>query len=329
MTDLSVKYLGLTLRNPVIVASSGLTNSVEKIKELENAGAGAVVLKSLFEEQILAESSHNIGKDQTYGNDVFDYVSGYIRENSVNEYLKLIKEAKASVSIPVIASINCVDNNAWTDWAKKTEEAGADALEINMSVLPSDSEKTSGEIEDEIFKIIENLRKAVNIPVALKISYYSASLANFIKKISWTRNVDGIVLFNRFYNPDIDIEKFKITSANVFSGEESYTNSLRWISILCNVVDEKVDLAATTGIHSGETVIKQLLAGAKAVQIASAIYKNGPEVITSFLRTVEDWMERHGYETIEEFRGKMAFKADENTVAFERIQFMKHFGGIE
>lgn len=329
MIDLSVSYLGLKLKNPIIIASSGLSNSIDKLKKLEENGAAAIVLKSLFEEQILAESAHNIGKDQTFGSEVNDYITGYIKENSINNYITHIKEAKKAISIPVIASINCVDDNEWTDWAVKFEEAGADAVEINISVLPSDHNRTAAEAEKIIFDVIEKMRNAVKIPIAIKISSYSASLANLVKTISWTRNVDGIVLFNRFYNPDIDIENMKLTSSHVFSTPADNTNSLRWVSILNQIIDENVDIASTTGIHDGQTIIKQILAGAAAVQIASAIYQNGPEIIMSMLRVVEDWMQRHDYKTIEDFKGLMAFSKDKNTIAFERIQFMKHFGGIE
>lgn len=329
MLDLSVNYLGINLKNPIIVASSGLSNSIEKIKKLEANGAAAVVLKSLFEEQILAESAHNISKDETFGYDVHDYISGYIKDNSIGDYIQHIKNAKAAVSIPIIASINCVDANEWMAWAEKFEEAGADAIEINISVLPSDHNRTAEDAEKSIFAIIEAVRKVVKIPIALKISYYSASLANFVKTISWTRNIDGIILFNRFYNPDIDIENLKISSANVFSSPSDNANTLRWVSILSKVVDEKVDLVATTGIHSGESIIKQVLAGATAVQIASAIYIHGPEIIMSMLSVIEDWMKRHNFKTLDDFRGKLSFDPKKNTVAFERIQFMKHFGEIE
>lgn len=329
MINLSTKYLGLSLKNPIIVASSGLSDSLEKIKSLEANGAAAIVLKSIFEEQIMAEAAHNITKDQTFGSEVNDYISGYIKDNSVGNYIQHIKDAKKAVSIPIIASINCVDNNAWISWAGKFEEAGADAIELNISILPSDHNRTAAEAEQMIFDIIGQVRKTVKIPIAIKISSYSASLANFIKKISWTRNVDGIVLFNRFYNPDIDIENLKLTSSHVFSRPADNINTLRWISILSQIIDENVDLAATTGIHDGETIIKQLLAGAASVQIASVIYQKGPEVIMSMLRVIEDWMQRHGYKSIEDFKRKMAFDKNKNTIAFERIQFMKHFGGIE
>jgi len=296
---------------------------------LEANGAAAIVLKSLFEEQILAESAYNISKDESFGYDVHDYISGYIKDNSIGDYIQHIKNAKAAVSIPIIASINCVDAKEWMSWAEKFEEAGADAIEINMSVLPSDHNRSSAEAENAILSIIESVRKVVTIPIALKISYYSASLAHFVKTISWTRNVDGIILFNRFYNPDIDIENLKITSSDVFSSPSDNSNTLRWMSILSQVIDEKVDLVATTGIHSGEAVIKQILAGATAVQIASAIYIHGPEIIMSILTVIEDWMNRHNFESLNDFRGQLSFDPEKNTVAFERIQFMKHFGGIE
>jgi dihydroorotate dehydrogenase (fumarate) len=329
MIDLSTSYLGLKLKNPIVVASSGISNSLEKIKQLEENGAAAIVLKSLFEEQILAESAHNIEKDLTYGSEVNEYISGYIKENSLGAYIQHIKDAKAAVDIPIIASINCVDEKEWPTWAAKFEQAGADAIEVNISVLPSDHERSAEEAEEILFKISEKVRESVKIPVAIKISPYSASLANMVKKLSWTRNVDGIVLFNRFYNPDINIETMKLGSDHVFSTPADNANTLRWVAILSQIIDEKVDLIATTGIHDGESIIKQLLAGAAGVQIASAIYQNGPEIIQSMLRVMEDWMERKNYKNINQFKGIMAFEKDKNTIAFERIQFMKHFGGIE
>lgn len=329
MIDLSTQYMGLTLKNPIIIASSGLSNSIDNIIKLEKNGASAIILKSLFEEQILAEAAHNIEKDQTFGSEVNDYISGYIKGNSIGKYLQHIKEAKKAVNIPIIASINCISNSEWTDWAKKIEEAGADGLEINLSILPSDHNRSAEDTEKIIFDIIAKIRTTINIPIAIKISHYSSALAHFVKKISWTRNVDAIVLFNRFYNPDIDITDLKLKSSHVYSTPSENSNTLRWVSILSQIIDEKVDLAATTGIHDGETIIKQILSGAKAVQIASAVYQNGPEVIKTMLTVLENWMIKHNFKTIESFRGKMSFDKNKNTVAFERIQFMKHFGEIE
>ena len=327
MINLETEYLGLKLKNPIIIASSGLTNSVEKIKDLEKNGTAAVVLKSLFEEQILAEAAHNISLDQSYGYDVNDYITNSLRDSNISDYITLIKEAKKSVNIPIIASINCVSDREWLDFTKKIEDAGADALELNIGLLPSDHNVSSEENEKRYFNILEKVRKATDLPVALKMSQYSAGLANLIKKLSWTGYVDAFVLFNRYFSPDIDIENMKVTSTGVFSRPEDISDSLRWVAIMSNVIE--VPIAATTGIHSGADVAKQVLAGATAVQIASSIYLHGPEHIQTILKDLNDWMERKSFSNIESFKGKMSFDSDNNTIAFERIQFMKHFGSIE
>ena len=327
MTNLSVTYLGLKLKNPIIIGSSGLTASVEKIIELEKQGAGAVVLKSLFEEQILAESAHHIEHDQSFGYDVHDYISNYTRNHKLGDYLKLIKDAKAKVNIPVIASINCISDTEWISFAKKIEEAGADALEINISLLPSNHELRGVQNEEMYFNILEKLKAVVNIPIAIKMSRYSGGLANLIKRLSWSKFVDGIVLFNRYYSPDIDIDSMKITHTNVFSTPQEISTSLRWIAISSNFVE--IDLAASTGVHSGRDVIKQILAGAKVVEIASVIYQNGPKHIVSMIEEMESWMKEHKYENLEQFKGLMSYDKTKETAAYERIQFMKHFAGIE
>lgn len=327
MANLETTYLGLKLKNPIVIASSGLTNKLEKIQELEANGAGAVVLKSLFEEQILAEAAHNISQDQSFRQDVHNYITSTMRDTSISDYLKLIKDAKASVSIPIIASINCVSDRDWLEFAKKIEAAGADALELNIGLLPSDHEVSGEQNEKRYFDILEKIRKNTSLPIALKMSQYSAGLANLIKKISWTTYVDSFVLFNRYYSPDIDIENMKMTATGIFSSSEDIAGSLRWVAIMRNVID--LPIAATTGIHTGADVVKQILAGADCVQVASAIYKNGPQHIGKMLSEMEDWMERKSYKDLDSFRSKMAFDTDKNTIAFERIQFMKHFGSIE
>jgi dihydroorotate dehydrogenase (fumarate) len=327
MLNLQTEYLGLKLKNPIIVASSGLTNKVEKIVELESHGAAAVVLKSLFEEQILAESAHNIAQDQSFGYDVHDYISNTYRNQRISDYIQLIKGAKEQVKIPVIASINCVSDHEWIDFTKMIEQAGADAIEVNIGLLPSNHEISSEKNEQQYFNILEKIKKSSNLPVALKMSQYSAGLANLIKKLSWTGFVDAFVLFNRYYRPDIDIENMKLSSSGVFSTPDDIAESLRWIAILSNVIE--IPIAATTGIHQGSDVIKQILAGASGVQIASTLYKNGPAHIQNMLAEMEDWMFRKNFKDIESFKGKMAFEPNHNTVAFERIQFMKHFGTPE
>ena len=327
MVNLETKYLGFTLRNPIIVASSGLSNSVQSIKKLAENGAGAIVLKSLFEEQILAETAQNISLDQSYGNDVHDYITAHMRRSKLSDYTKLIRDAKKEVDIPIIASINCITDREWISFTKQIEDAGADALELNIGVLPSDDDVSSRENEEKYFQILEKIRRSTNLPIAVKITRYSAGLANFIKKISWSGFVDGIVMFNRYFQPDIDIDKLEITTSGIFSSSASISTSLRWVAIMSNKIETPI--SATTGIHTGADVVKQILVGANNVQIASTIYKNGPEQIKKMLEDLTSWLEKKSYKDLNEFRGIMALKNDVNTIAFERIQFMKHYGSIE
>ena len=321
--------MGLQLKNPIIVGSSGLTNSVEKVVEIEKAGAGAVVLKSLFEEQIMHHTQKTVLQSEAGGYmypEAEDYISNYTQENDVTEYLNLIRGCKAKVRIPVIASINCVSSSEWMSFGQKIEEAGADALELNIFILPSDPRRGSEENEKVYLDIAMKMVKELSIPVAIKLSYYFSGLAKTMLKLSWT-GIKGIVLFNRFFSPDIDIDKFEVTATNVFSTPDELATSLRWVAMLSDRLH--CDIAASTGVHSGEAVIKQLLAGANSVQIASTIYKNGNKVIGEMISILEKWMEKHKFTSTADFTGKMSFKATENPAAYERVQFMKHFAGIE
>ncbi|MEI6349266.1 MAG: dihydroorotate dehydrogenase-like protein [Bacteroidota bacterium] len=328
MNILKTKYLGLELKSPIIAGSCGMTNSIEHLVELEKAGAGAIVLKSIFEEQIINEISQNIMEqnlDFMYP-EAIDYIANYTEMYKLEEYIAFIREAKKSVAIPIIASINCSSAGEWTKYAKKIQDAGADAIELNIFVLPANVKITSDQYENQYFAIVDSIKKHVSIPIAVKTSVYFSAFAKMIEKLSWS-GVNGFVMFNRFYSPDIDIENFKITSANVFSKGDEYTLPLRWTAILHDVI--KSDICASTGIHDGETAIKMILAGANAVQVASALYKPGFQVITDMNNTIENWMERHNYKSVEEFRGKMSYKNIENPSAYQRIQFMKYFSGIE
>ncbi len=332
MADLTTNYLGLTLNNPIIVGSSGLTDSVEKIKELERNGAGAVVLKSLFEEQILLEAEHKLKmaekNNMMYAehSETFDYIDLHIKEKELNNYLELIGKAKKEVMIPVIASVNCITSQEWTSFARDIEKAGADALELNIFIMPFNLEKESADIEKVYYEILEKVKQQVSIPVSVKISPYFANLGKVIKNLS-DKGADGIVLFNRFASPDIDIEKLKVTHANIYSTPEEIHNSLRWIAILGKRV--KCDLAASTGAHDGEAVIKQILAGASVVQVASAIYKNGPDYIIQMKNKLHDWMDSKGFLYIDQFKGRLSREKSENPEVFERIQFMKYFSEIK
>lgn len=328
MIDITTGYMGLELKSPVIIGSSGLTNSIEKIIECEKYGAGAVVLKSLFEEQITIEATKAMGQvEPAYlYPEAEDYIRNYSRLHQIEEYLNLIKKAKKNVSIPLIASIHCFTPGEWSSFARKIEEAGADALELNVYILPSDSSQTGEQLESIYIKIIEKVKAEISIPIALKINYHFSGLANFVIKLSWT-GIKGLVLFNRFFSPDIDIDTMKVMSTNVFSKPDEITIPLRWVALLSGSC--QCDIAASTGVHDGKGVIKQILVGAKAVQIASVLYKQGLSHIQVMNNEIISWMEDNNFQKLDDFRGKMSYKNLENPVAFERVQFMKHFSGIE
>lgn len=325
MIDLSTSYMGLKLKNPIIAASSGLTNSLKDIIDLESNGAAAVVIKSLFEEEIIMEAEDNLNKMHSSGfiyPETMEYFDFDEMEDPVANFLKLISDAKKAVRIPIIASINCVSAEKWPDFAKRIEDAGADGLELNIFALPTDLNRSSEATEKVYFDVVERVTKLVKIPVAVKISYYNTSLASFIKRLSETP-VKSIVLFNRFYNLDFDIHNFEFTSSNVFSASAELALPLRWVAIMSGRVS--CDLAASTGIHDGNAVVKVLLAGASAAQVASSLYRNGFEHIQTILRQINVWMEEQGYKSIDEFKGKMSQARSNNPAAFERVQFMKFF----
>lgn len=324
MTDLTTKYLGLTLRNPIIIGSSGLTSSVGKMKKLEDNGAAAVVLKSIFEEEITHEYEKIVAEEapKRYKDEFLDYLDYRIRNENLETYGKLISDAKKSLQIPVIASVNCSSRHEWTNYAKVLQDSGADALEVNMFFLPTDLNKKTGQYENDYMEIILKLREKLTIPIALKISHYFTNLASFIYTIS-SSGIDGLVLFNRFYSPDIDIEKIAISSTNIFSHPDDQYTTLRWIGIMSGRV--KCDLAASTGIHDGSAILKQILAGANAVQVVSAIYNKGPEKIQNMLKDIKKWMGTHQFEKIDDFRGRLSQAQITEPALFERIQFMKYF----
>ncbi len=322
MPDLSTKYMGLELKNPVIVGSSGLTATVEKVKECADAGAGAVVLKSIFEEQITAEvaSIKEASGDSYWHPEAEQYIREYGRHHAAEAYVDLIKAAKAAVDIPVIASVHCVSAGAWTEFANKVELAGADGLELNVYVMPSDPKRDGRQNEQVYFDVAEAVRAVSKIPMALKIGSSFSSISETAVRLGET-SADALVLFNRFFRFDFDIEELKLVPAAFISDPAEMAKPLRWVSILSGLVD--CDLAATTGVHDGAGVVKQLLAGAAAVQVCSVLYKNGVGHLGSILSELKDWMERHGYSSVDEFRGKMSQDASSDPAAYERVQFMK------
>ncbi len=329
MKDLTTSYLGLELKNPIIAGSCGLTGTLEGIVSMEQHGAGAVVIKSIFEEEILLEVKERMRdakkNPMIYSglSETLDYIDLHIREDRLADFLQLIQDAKKAVSIPIIASINCLSDENWTHFTRRMEEAGADALELNIFLNPADFKNQ--EFDRAYFRIIEKVLKTVKIPVAVKISKYFTRLGLSVKALSET-GVSGLVMFNRFYSPDIDIEKMELAAPQMFSSSDEMHETLRWIAIMSERVT--CNLAASTGIHTGEDVIKMLLAGATAIQLVSTLYKNGPDMIKRILTELDKWMSDQGFNTIEQFRGKISRKYGADPAAFERMQFMKHFSEI-
>lgn len=326
MPNLETKYMGLKLKNPIVVASSGLSNSVERIKDLENAGAGAVVLKSIFEEQINNEVNQLINRnpEHIYPEDE-DFIWNYARNNSMTRHLNLLSEAKKETEIPIIASINCMSASEWTKFAKDFENAGADALELNLFFVPTDRYKTSEEIEQLYLDIVSEVKKNTTIPISVKIGFYYTNLIAMASQLV-ENGADALVLFNRFYEPDINIEKLELTVSEVFSSPSDLRRSLRWTSLISSQLP-KVEIAAGTGIHDGEAVIKQLLAGAQVVQICSTIYINGSQVITGMVNDLNEFMKKWKIKNIEDFRGRLSYKNIPEPMLYERAQFMKYFSG--
>ena len=325
MTDLKTTFAGLSLRNPIIISSSGLTNSAGKNKRLAEAGAGAIVLKSLFEEQIMLEADQL--KDPAFYPEASDYLEEYIREHKLAEYLTLIKESKKECSIPIIASINCYSDSEWVDFAKQIQEAGADALEINILALQSDVQYTYGSFEQRHIDILRHIKQTVTIPVIMKLGDNLTNPVALIDQL-YANGAAGVVLFNRFYQPDINIENMEQVSGEVFSTSADLATPLRWIGIASSVVN-KIDYAASGGVANPEAVVKVILAGASAVEVCSAIYQNTNAFIGESTRFLSAWMERKGFNNIAQFKGKLNIKDVQGINTFERTQFLKYFGKKE
>jgi dihydroorotate dehydrogenase (fumarate) len=310
-------------------------------------GAGAVVLKSIFEEQIKFETEKLmksddpgmqawqetfqgiVSKTEFYYEEAYNYLTSYARDHTLKNYLSLISDAKKEISIPVIASINCSTHSDWQYFARQIQEAGADALELNVYLLPSDFEKEGTDIENVYFDIVKEVKKYASIPVSLKTGYYFSSLANMLFRLSET-GISGLTLFNRPYNPDIDIEHLQVNASNMFSSETEYSHTLRWVALLSGKL--KCDIAASTGIHNHETVIRQILAGADAVQMVSLFYKHHKhhfDVIPEILKGMEAWMMQHSFSSVSEFKGLLSKTNVNNPASYERVQFLRLFSSVE
>ncbi len=325
MVNLETEYLGLKLKNPLIAASSGITNSAAKIKKLEDEGIGAVVLKSVFEEQInnevtsiLLKDSHNISYPEAE-----DYIRNYLHNNTVSKHVSLIEETKKAVDIPVIASVNCVSSSGWTSFAKDFQDAGADALELNIFYVPVDRHEKPGVIEKLYLDVLQKVGKEVSIPVSVKIGLYHSNILGMVDALN-AYGAKGVVMFNRFYEPDIDLEKLQLTTSQVFSSPIEIRHTLRWVGLVSSGIAD-IDIAASTGIHDGDAVIKQLLAGAKATQLCSTLYINGNKVIKEIIEDITSFMKKWNFEKIEDFRGRLSYENIPDPMVYERSQFMKYF----
>lgn len=351
MIDLTTRYMGLELQNPLVVSSCGLTRTVQGIEKCAEAGAGAIVLKSLFEEQITAETAELTGRAGAAGHsETVDYLQGYGRALGPREYLQLVKDAKQAVATPIIASINCVTAERWAEYARQLADAGADALEVNIGFLPNNADLTGAMVEERYERILHAVRSQVELPVALKLGPFFSSFAQLAhrlgndrvsgppftvgwcgpganeKETTW-RGADALVLFNRFYQFDIDIETLALVAGNPYSTPAELHLPLRWISLLAGRVN--CDLAASTGVHDGLDTIKQLLAGATVVQLCSTLYRNGLGRIDLILEQLREWMLRHGFARPEEFRGSLSQLRSDRPGDHERLQYIKALVGIE
>lgn len=313
------------MKSPIIVSSSGLTSSVERIKKVAAAGAGAVVLKSLFEEQINYEVG-NMSDGHDYP-EAGDYIRTYARENSLGQYLNSIREAKEAVDIPVIASINCVSASEWIDFAAKIADAGADALELNIYFLPINKETDPREYEKTYLHLVSEVKKRTSLPLIIKLGNGFSNITWMVDQL-YQRGAAAVVLFNRFYAPDINTDDLSFGSAEVLSTPAELRNSLRWIGIVSSQVDQ-LDLAASTGVHSGMAVVKQILAGAMAVQICSVLYRNGLDYIKDMTVEMLKWMEKNQYKSPADFRGKMNYGSLDDPSVYERAQFMKFYSSMQ
>ena len=322
--DLSTTYLGLKLRSPLVASASPLSESIDNIKRMQDAGASAVVLYSLFEEQIRREREA-LYYYLTHGTESYAEALTYFPEPVTyhakpEEYLEHIRKAKAAVDIPVIASLNGSTIGGWTQYATKMQEAGADALELNIYYIPTNVEMTAVEVEQTYINILSAVKSVVSIPVAVKLSPFFSNMANMAKQLDQA-GADALVLFHRFYQPDIDLEELEIRPNVILSSPQALRLPLRWIALLYGRIS--ANLAATSGIHTAEDVLKVMMVGANVAMMTSALLKNGIDHLSVVERGVADWMERREYVSIEQMRGSMSQINSDDPSAFERAQYMR------
>ncbi|MFZ5820805.1 MAG: dihydroorotate dehydrogenase-like protein [Chloroflexota bacterium] len=324
MTDLTTTYLGLDLKNPLVASASPLSKKIESVQRLDEAGIGAIVMYSLFEEQIIHESleldhyltrgTHSFAEAQTYLPDLGAYNMG------PDKYLDHLAAVKKAVSVPVIGSLNGVSKGGWVRYARFMQDAGADAVELNMYYLSADPDLGGQELENMYVDLVAEIKASIKVPLAVKISPFATSLPNFARRLV-TAGADGLALFNRFYQPDFDLEALEVTQALDLSTSKDLLLPLRWIAILYGKVN--ADFALTSGVHTAQDVLKAMMAGAKVAMTASALLRDGYACIPSILAGLREWMEAHEYESIKQMQGSMSQQAVAEPAAFERANYIK------
>jgi dihydroorotate dehydrogenase (fumarate) len=329
MIDLSTTYMGIKLQNPLVVSPSPLCEKIDNIKKMEDAGASAVVLQSLFEEQINFESDELdrflMRGTETYAESLSYFPNIEYIKVGPDAYLDLISKAKSAVKIPIIASLNGVSIGGWTLYAKEFEKAGADAVELNVYYIPADLDMVSQQVEQMYIDVARSVKNSVNIPVALKISPYFSSMANMAKQFDQL-GVNALVMFNRFYQPDLDPAKLEVKPKLVLSTSDELTLRLRWVAMLYSRIN--ADMAVTGGVHTVEDVIKSVMAGAKVAMMTSALMKNSINHLTTLKDGMAKWMEEHDYSSVADMQGKLSQQSVAEPAAFERANYMKLLKGF-
>ncbi len=324
MVDLTTNYLGLNLKNPLVASPSPLSEKVDNVKRMQEAGIAAVVMYSLFEEQIIHESlelDHYLNSNTESFAEALTYFPDLGKYSlTPDKYIETLEKTKQAVEIPVLGSLNGVSTGGWIEYARKIQDAGADGLELNLYYLPADINLTSSQLEDNYIKLVSDIRASIKIPMAIKLAPFFTALPNFASRLV-EAGADGLVLFNRFYQPDLDLENLEVVPNLVLSNSDELRLPLRWIAILYGKV--KADLALTTGVHTSEDAIKAIMAGAKVAMTTSAVLKRGTPAIAQILDGMEAWMTEHEYVSVQQMRGSMSQGAVADPEAFERANYMK------
>ncbi|GIL15782.1 MAG: dihydroorotate dehydrogenase [Chloroflexota bacterium] len=324
MLDLTTTYLGLALKNPLVPSSSPLTQKVDNIKRMEDAGAAAVVLHSLFEEQI-ARESHALDHYLNYGSESFVEAISYFPEmlgynRGAEGYLEHLVKVKQAVSIPIIGSLNGFSTGGWIEYAREIQQAGADALELNVYYVAADPTQSSQELEQMYLDLVREVVKSVTIPVAVKLPHFFTAFANIAQRIAWA-GADGLVLFNRFYQPDFDLEALQVVPSLTLSHSNELRLRLQWVAMMYGRIE--ADLAVTGGVHTAEDVLKCMMAGANVAMMTSALLERGINYLSALRASLELWMQDHEYDSIQQMRGSMSYKNVAQPAAYERANYMR------